>query len=75
MGVAVTAPKVRKTLSVTTGVSDTVLGLIEDYLALRLGSESVGLSMDELEQVAREAVEDLKERVEPVLESIVPGSA
>jgi uncharacterized membrane protein len=74
MGVAVTAPKVRRTLSFTTGVSDTVLGLIEDYLALRLGSESVGLSMDELEQVAREAVDDLKERVEPVLQSIGAGA-
>ena len=48
MGVAVAAPKVRKTLTATTGVSDTVLGLIEDYLALRLGSDAVGLTMDEL---------------------------
>src|SRR5262249_56212109 len=70
MGVAVTAPKVRKTLSFTTGVSDPVLGLIEDYLPLRLPSHSAGLSMDELQDVAREAVEDLKERVEPVLQSI-----
>ena len=48
MGVAVAAPKVRKTLTTTTGVSDTVLGLIEDYLALRLGTEAVGLTMAEV---------------------------
>jgi uncharacterized membrane protein len=74
MGVAVTAPKVRKTLTFTTGVSDAVLGVIEDYLALRLGGQSVGLSMNDLEQIAREAVEDLKDRVEPMLQSIGAGS-
>src|SRR5436305_15273792 len=66
MGVAVAAPKIRKTLSLTTGVSDPVLGLIEDYLALRVGSEAVDLSMDELTQVARDSVEDLKGRITPV---------
>jgi uncharacterized membrane protein len=70
MGVAVAAPKVRKTLSATTGVSDTVLGLIEDYLALRLGSDAAGISMEELAQLGRTSVEDLKERIQPVLESI-----
>jgi len=70
MGVAVAAPKIRKTLTMTTGVSDPVLGMIEDYLALRLGSEAVGLSMDELSQIARDSVEDLKERISPVLQSV-----
>src|SRR3954453_19920277 len=68
MGVAVAAPKIRKTLSLTTGVSDTFLGLIEDYLALRLGTEAVGLSMDEITQAARDSVEDLKDRITPVLQ-------
>jgi len=74
MGVAVAAPKIRKTLSLTTGVSDTVLGLIEDYLALRLGSEAVGLSMDQLTEVARDSVEDLKDRIQPMLQSVGAGS-
>jgi len=74
MGVAVAAPKIRKTLTITTGVSDTVLGMIEDYLALRLGTEAVGLSMDEITQVARDSVEDLKERITPVLQSVGAGS-
>jgi hypothetical protein len=74
MGVAVSAPKIRKTLRVTTGVSDTFLGLLEDYLALRLGSDAVGISMDELTQLARESVEDLTERVTPVLQSVGAGS-
>jgi uncharacterized membrane protein len=74
MGVAVAAPKIRKTLTVTTGVSDTVLGMLEDYLALRLGSDAVGLSMDELTQIARDSVEDLKDRIAPVVQSVGAGS-
>jgi uncharacterized membrane protein len=70
MGVAVAAPKVRKTLTATTGISDTVLGLIEDYLALRLGGDAVGLSMEELQDVARSALADLKGRVEPVFQEL-----
>jgi uncharacterized membrane protein len=74
MGVAVAAPKIRKTLRVATGVSDPVLGLLEDYLALRLGSDAVGLSMDELTQVARDSVEDLRDKLTPALQSVGTGS-
>jgi uncharacterized membrane protein len=74
MGVAVAAPKIRKTLSITTGVSDPVLGLIEDYLAIRLGSDAVGLSMEELTEVARDSVEDLREKIAPVVQSVGAGS-
>jgi uncharacterized membrane protein len=74
MGVAVAAPKIRKTLSLTTGVSDTVLGMIEDYLALRLGSEAVGIPMEELPQIARDSVEDLRERISPMVQSVGAGS-
>jgi len=74
MGVAVAAPKVRKTLTMTTGVADTVLGMIEDYLALRLGTDAVGLSMDEVTTLARNSVEDLKGRITPVLQSATAGS-
>jgi hypothetical protein len=70
MGVAVAAPKVRKTLTLTTGVSDTVLGIIEDYLALRLGSDAVGLTMAEVTDLGRTSVEDLSQRIQPVLESV-----
>jgi len=64
MGVAVAAPKIRKTLGWTTGLPQPVLGLIEDYLALRLGTEALGIPMDQLAGVARESVEGLRERFE-----------
>jgi hypothetical protein len=69
MGVAVAAPKVRKTLTATTGVSDTVLGIVEDYLALRLGSDAVGLTIGELAEMGRTSIKDLRQRIQPVLES------
>jgi len=74
MGVAVAAPKIRKTLTMTTGISDAAVGLIEDYLALRLGSDAIGLTMDQLTQVARESVEDLRDRIMPVDQSVGAGS-
>jgi len=74
MGVAVAAPKIRRTLTMTPGVSDSVLGLLEDYLAIRLGTDAVGISMDELSQVARDSVEDLREKIMPVVQSVGAGS-
>src|SRR5262249_55658726 len=64
MGVAVVAPKVRKALGWTLGMPQPFLGLLEDYLALRLGAEAAGLSMDELTAVARESIEDVRDRFE-----------
>jgi|GEM_PF-1511891 len=63
MGVAVAAPKLRRSLGWTTGIPQTVLGLIEDYLALRLGSETLGLTMNEVQGAAKEGVEDICERL------------
>jgi hypothetical protein len=67
MGVAVAAPKLRRTIGWTTGIPDPLLGLVEDYLALRLGAEAVGMSLDEVMQAGKEAVEDLRSRVEAAI--------
>jgi len=60
MGVAAAAPKIRRTLGWTTGMPQFVLGMIEDYLALRVGTEAVGMSMDDVTGVARGVVEDAR---------------
>jgi len=73
VGVAVTAPKVRRTLSAT-GISNVFRGLMEDYLALKLGTEAVGLSMDDMTQAARDSVDDMREKLSPVLQSVGAGS-
>jgi uncharacterized membrane protein len=62
MGVAVAAPKIRKSLGWTLRVPQPVLGLIEDYIALRLGTEAMGLSMHQVSETAQESVGDLRER-------------
>jgi hypothetical protein len=73
-GVSTFAPMVRIAASRILGVPDPVMGLLEDYLALKLGTEAVGLSMDEVTQVARHSVEDLRERVMPAIQSAGAGS-
>jgi len=70
-GVSTFAPKVRIAASRILGIPDMALGVLEDYLALKLGTEAVGLSMEELTDVARESVEDLRERVVPAVQSAV----
>ena len=49
-------------------------GLAEDYLALRLGTDAVGISMNELTQIARDSVEDMRDRIQPMLQSVGAGS-
>lgn len=67
-GVAGVAPIARVALNRGLGVNDAVLGLAEDYLALKFGGEAVGLSMEALGGAAKEAVGDLRDQVAPDLE-------
>ena len=68
-GVACVAPVLRIAINKGLGVSDALLGVGEDYLALRLGTEATGMSMNQVGEVAREAIEDLRGQVMPSLES------
>jgi hypothetical protein len=63
LGVAVAAPKLRRALGWTTGMPQMFLGLAEDYLALRVGTGALGMSMDEVTGAACESVDDLRERL------------
>lgn len=56
MGVAVFAPKLRNSLAWSTGMSQPVLGLIEDVIALKLGAEATGLTLSDLSDTAKEAI-------------------
>lgn len=67
-GVASVAPIARMALNRGLGVNDAVLGLAEDYLALKFGGEAVGLSMEALGGAAKEAVTDLRDQVAPDLQ-------
>ena len=67
-GVSSVAPIARIALNRGLGVSDMVLGLAEDYLALKLGGDATGMSFSQMGEVARDAVEDLRDQVAPNLE-------
>jgi len=58
-GVSCVAPLVRMTLNKGLGVSDAMLGIGEDYLALKFGTEATGLSMGQVTEIARDAIEEI----------------
>jgi hypothetical protein len=72
-GVAAVAPVVRIAGHKVLGVPDALLGIAEDYLALKLGSQATGLSMDQLTEAARESVGEVGERIKPALQSVGVG--
>jgi hypothetical protein len=73
-GVATFAPMVRGLSRRILGVPDPVLGVAEDYFALKLGTEAVGLSMDDVTHAAKASIEDLGHQLAPAAQSIGAGS-
>jgi hypothetical protein len=69
-GVSIAAPIARMAINKVVGVPDALLGLGEDYLALRYGAEALDMPMDELTGAAREVLDSARERARPALESI-----
>lgn len=67
-GVASVTPIARIALTRGLGVSGVLLGLAEDYLALKLGGEATGMSFSQIGEVTRDAVEDLRDQIAPDLE-------
>ena len=55
------------------GIPDMLLGVAEDYLALRLGSEAMGMSMDQVSHAAKDVMGELTDGVRPALESVGIG--
>ncbi len=66
-GVSTIAPMIRITASKGLGIPDVLLALAEDYLALRLGTQAMGMSMDQVTDLAKESVEEVREQVMPML--------
>ena len=69
-GVAIAAPLVRATLRSILGVPDIALGAAEDYLALKVGSEAAGLSMDQLKEVGLGAISQVRHGAVPAIAQI-----
>jgi hypothetical protein len=79
-GVAALAPRIRGLLGAVLGVPQPLMGLAEDYLALRIGGDALGLTMDDVKKIGEESFEDVKEYVtsialpEPTPQSMGAGS-
>lgn len=73
-GVSCVAPMLRITLNKGLGVADAVLGVGEDYVALKLGTEATGLSLSQVAEIARDAIEEIRENVAPTLPSTSTAS-
>ncbi len=58
-GVSCVAPICRIALNRGLGISDALLSLGEDYLALRLGTQATDLSMSQVTEIARDAIEEV----------------
>ena len=73
-GVATVAPMVRIAGSKILGIPDPLLGLAEDYLALRMGNEAMGLTMDDVTEAAKGSIGEVREMVMPALQSAGIGA-
>ncbi|WP_435016853.1 hypothetical protein TA3x_004434 [Tundrisphaera sp. TA3] len=71
-GVGALAPRIRGLLGLVLRVPSPMIGLAEDYLALKVGSEAVGLTMDDLKRIGEESIEDVQGLVEKAGEAIQP---
>jgi len=74
VGVATFAPRIRGTLRHLLGVPDFALGIAEDYLAIRLGSEALGLTIDDVREVASDSVSEVGSHLLPAAYSTGAGS-
>ena len=73
-GVSTVAPLVRSAAHRILGIPDAVLGVAEDYFAVQLGCEAVGMSLDDVKAAAEDSFEEMKERAMPALQSVGAGS-
>ena len=71
-GVAALAPRIRGILSLA--VPGPLLGLVEDYIALKVGADALGLSMDDLKKIGEESVEEVKGYITAMTEPDGPRS-
>jgi hypothetical protein len=68
-GVSCVAHVARATLGRGLGLADPLLGLGEEYVALRLGTETTGVTLGEVGELARDTVEEIGSQVAPSLPS------
>ncbi len=71
-GVAALAPRIRGLLGTVLGVPGPLLGLVEDYIALKVGGDALGLSMEDFKKIGEESVEEVKGYIESMTAAYLP---
>jgi hypothetical protein len=71
-GVAALAPRIRGLLATVLGVPGPLVGLVEDYVALKIGGDALGLSMEDFKRIGEESVEEVKGYVTSMAEAYTP---
>jgi len=71
-GVAALAPRIRGLLGTVLGVPDSLMGLVEDYIALKVGGDALDLSIEDLKKIGEESVEEIKSYVATLTEVVAP---
>lgn len=69
-GAATFAPLIRNALHRLLGIPQPILGLAEDYLALRLGGDALGFSVEDLKQMGAESVADIQGHAQPLVDEL-----
>ncbi len=59
-------------LSTVLGVPGPIMGLVEDYIALKVGGDALGMSMEDLKKIGEESVEDIKGYIESMTAAYLP---
>ncbi len=63
-GVAALAPRIRGVLGVVLGIPRPLLGLAEDYLALKVGGEALGMTLEDLRALGENSLGEVSHWVE-----------
>jgi len=72
-GVAAVAPMIRIAGHKALGMPDMALGLAEDYLAVKMGTQAMGLSMNDVTEATRDSMGEVGDRIKPALQSVGVG--
>jgi len=68
-GTAVLAPTLRAASQELLAIPDPLLGLVEDWVALRLGARAADVPMDRLAAMARQALEEVQQEAVGAMQS------
>ena len=71
-GTAMLAPRIRAASQKHLAIPDPLLGLVEDWVALHLGTRAVGVPMDRVAAMTRQAIKEVQQEA---VEAMQPATS